>query len=168
LFWKGREPGHKEDQLAKTGQTAKRVDPLATLRFHVEIQGIEEAAFSECSGLQAETEVFPYEEGGLNSTVHQLPVRTKFSNVTLKRGIANSNELWDWYYKVITGSVERKNVSLVLYSSDYSEVMRWNLANVFPVKWVGPNLVSSDNSVAVETLELAHEGIEVSVQPKKE
>ena len=145
--------------------TGQRVDPLATLRFHVEITGIEEAAFSECSGLQAETEIFPYEEGGLNSTVHQLPGRSKFSNVTLKRGITNSNELWDWYHNVITGAVERKNVSIILYSCDYNEVMRWNLIDAFPVKWVGPNFVSSDNDVAVETLELAHEGIEVSVQP---
>ena len=154
--------------MAKTGQTGKRVDPLATLRFHVEIEGIEEAAFNECSGLQAETEVFPYEEGGLNDTVHQLPVRTKFSNVTLKRGITNSNELWDWYYDVITGTVERKNMSIILYSCDYNEVIRWNLTSVFPVKWVAPNFVSSDNSVAVETLELVHEGIEVSVQSKKD
>jgi phage tail-like protein len=147
--------------MAKTGE---RVDPFATLRFHVEIEGIEEAAFTECSGLQAETEVFPYEEGGLNNMVHQLPGRSKFSNVTLKRGVTSSNELWDWYYKVIMSNVERKNVSVVLYSCDYSEVMRWNLANAFPVKWVGPNLVSGDNNVSVETLELAHEGIEVSVK----
>lgn len=147
--------------MAKTGE---RVDPFAALRFHVEIEGIEEAAFTECSGLQAETEVFTYEEGGLNNTVHQLPGRSKFSNVTLKRGVASSNELWDWYYKVIMGTVERKNVSLVLYACDYSEVMRWNLANAFPVKWVGPNFRSDDNTALVETLELAHEGIEVSKQ----
>ena len=145
--------------MAKTGE---RVDPFATLRFHVEIEGIEEAGFTECSGLQVETEVFSYEEGGLNNTVHQLPGRSKFSNITLKRGVTNSNELWDWYYKVITGDVKRKNVSVVLYGCDYSEVMRWNLANAFPVKWVGPNFVSGENNASVETLELAHEGIEVS------
>ena len=78
--------------------------------------------------------------------------------------MASSNELWDWYYKVIMGTVERKNVSLVLYACDYSEVMRWNLANAFPVKWVGPNFRSDDNTALVETLELAHEGIEVSKQ----
>jgi len=146
--------------------TAERVDPFATLRFYVEIkkgkEGAEiKAAFAECSGLQAETEVFSYEEGGLNNTVHQLPGRTKFGNVTLKRGITTSNELWDWYYKVMKGTVERQNVSIILYSCDYEEVMRWNLANAFPVKWIGPNFVSSENSVAVETLELAHEGFEV-------
>ena len=145
-------------------KTAERVDPFATLRFHVEIEGIEEAAFTECSGLQAETEVFPYEQGGENNTVRQLPGRTKFSNVTLKRGVASSNELWDWYYKVIMSNIERKNVSVVLYSCDYNEVMRWNLTNAFPVKWVGPNFVSGDNNASVETLELAHEGIEVSVK----
>ncbi len=147
--------------MAKTGE---RVDPFATLRFHVEIEGIEEAAFTECSGLQAETEVFPYEEGGLNNTVHQLPGRSKFSNVTLKRGVASANELWDWYYKVIMSNVERKNVSIVLYSCDYNEVMRWNLTNAFPVKWVGPNFVSGDNNASVETLELVHEGIEVTTK----
>lgn len=147
--------------------TAERVDPFATLRFYVEIKketgGAEiKAAFAECSGLQAETEVLSYEEGGLNNTVHRLPGRTKFGNVTLKRGVTTSNELWDWYYKVITGKVERQNVSIILYNSDYEEVMRWNLANAFPVKWVGPNFVSSENTAAVETLELAHEGLEVS------
>ena len=145
-------------------KTAERVDPFATLRFHVEIEGIEEAAFTECSGLQAETEVFRYEEGGLNNTVHQLPGRSKFANVTLKRGMASSNELWDWYFKVVEGNVERKDISIILYGCDYKEAIRWNLTRVFPVKWVAPSFVSGDNNAAVETLELAHEGIEVSAK----
>lgn len=157
------------ENSTKTGSstsTGKRIERFGTLRFFVQIKkdpqgGTIQATFAECSGLQAETELFTYEEGGLNDTVHQLPGRTKFGNVTLKRGVATSNELWDWYYKVVTGNVERQNVSIILYRPNSGEAMRWNLANAFPVKWVGPSFVSSENAVAVETLELAHEGIEV-------
>jgi len=149
--------------------TAKRVDPFATFKFHVEIKGIEEAAFTECSGLEISTEVYEYQEGGLNEYVHKLPGRIKMSNVTLKRGFAISNaktsELHNWYSEIeealLTGNeIAHKEVTITLYSTaKQGEKMSWTLNKAFPVKWVGPAFKSDEAAVAIESLEFAHHGI---------
>lgn len=128
-------------------------------RFLVEIDGLTEATFSECSGLQAETEIFEWEEGGLNAFRHRLPGRTKYGNLVLKRGIATP-KLWEWYHDVIEGNVLRRSVGLVLYGYAGSADIRWTVDHALPVKWVGPTLKSGATEAAVETLELAHHGIE--------
>jgi phage tail-like protein len=146
-------------------KTAHRIDPFATFKFHIEVGDIREAAFGECSGLEVTTEVFEYQEGGVNEYVHKLPGRTKYSNVTLKRGFATSNELYKWYTEMeealLTGSgVKPRQVTIVLYSTaDQSDKMRWNLRDAFPVKWVGPAFKADENNVAIESLEFAHHGI---------
>jgi phage tail-like protein len=140
-----------------------RVDPLTTHSFSVEIGQIQHAMFSEFSGLQAEVEVLSYEEGGCNDFVHKLPGRTKFSNITLKRGVAYTDELWLWFMQVMNGAVMRKNVSVVLYNAAHKEVKRWNFVRAYPVKWSGPAFKASENAISIETLELAHEGMMVSI-----
>lgn len=146
-------------------KTAQRVDPFATFKFHVEIGEIKEAAFSECSGLEMTTDVFEYQEGGLNEYAHKLPGRTKLSNVTLKRGFATSNELYQWYSEMeqdlLQGkAITPKQVTITLYSTaQQKELMRWTLSNAFPVKWVGPAFKAGEAAVAIETLEFAHHGI---------
>ena len=146
-------------------KTAQRVDPFATFKFHIEIGDIKEAAFSECSGLEIATDVFEYQEGGLNEYSHKLPGRTKLSNVTLKRGFATSNELYNWYLEMeqdlLTGkSITRKQVTITLYSTaKQEELMSWTLNGAFPVKWVGPAFKAGEAAVAIETLEFAHHGI---------
>ena len=149
----------------KSTKTAQIVDPFATFKFHVEVGGITQAAFTDCSGLEMSTEVFEYQEGGLNEYVHKIPGRTKVANVTLKRGFATSNELFKWYKEMEKALLEGKRfdfqqVTIILYSSaDRNEVVRWTLDKAFPVKWVGPAFKTDEVAVAVETLELAHHGI---------
>jgi len=146
-------------------KTARRVDPFATFKFHVEVGGITQAAFSDCSGLEMSTEVFEYQEGGLNEYVHKIPGRTKVSNVTLKRGFTTSNELFKWYKEMEKALLEGKRfafqqVTIILYSSaDRNERVRWTLDKAFPVKWVGPAFKTDEAAIAVETLEFAHHGI---------
>ena len=148
--------------ITKTGQ---RVDPFATFEFHIEVGGIEEAAFDECNGLEISTEIFEYQEGGLNEYAHKLPGRTKHSNITLKRGFAISNELYNWYTKLeenlLTGKpIARQQVTITLHSTaDPDILIRWTLNDAFPVKWVGPVFKASEAAVAIETLEFAHHGI---------
>ncbi len=148
-----------------SNRTAQRVDPFASFKFHVEIGEIKEAAFSECSGLEINTDVFEYQEGGLNEYSHKLPGRMKLSNVTLKRGFAVSNELYKWYMEMedalLKGeAITRKKVTITLYSTAaQKESMSWTLIDAFPVKWVGPAFNSGEAEVAIETLELAHHGI---------
>ena len=148
-------------------KTAQRVDPFPTFKFHVAVGDITEAAFTECSGLQMSTEVFEYVEGGLNEYTHKMPVRTKVSNVTLKRGFTTSNELYDWYREMEDvlrqgKGINFRQVTITLRSTvNQNDLMRWNLDRAFPVKWVGPAFKTDEAAVAIETLELAHHGIRV-------
>ena len=156
--------------IAGTGttKTAQRIDPLGTFKFQVEVGNIMEAAFIDCSGLEMTTEVFEYQEGGLNEYVHKIPGRTKFSNVTLKRGFATSNELYNWYKeleeKLLGGKrFDFRQVTITLYSSSkQGKKVRWTLDKAFPVKWVSPSFKTDEAAVAIETLEFAHHGITVS------
>lgn len=140
--------------------TGQRSDPFPAHIFAVEIGGIIMATFSECSGLQGEVEVFEYQEGGQNRFVHRLPGRTKWSNLSLKRGLTDCPKLHDWYDEAFQGRVTREDVSVVIYNQAGDAVRRWTIRSAYPVKWVGPQLKASANEVAIETLELAHHGIE--------
>ncbi|WGV27997.1 phage tail protein [Halotia branconii] len=141
------------------------MSPYAAFNFLVELhsvttmRGLVVGGFSEVSGLQAETETEDYHEGGVNNFVHRLPKATKFPNLVLKRGITDSFELWVWHQRVIAGQIERHNGSVILLDNTYTEKWRWNFSDAYPVKWVGPDLKADGNAVAIETLELAHNGL---------
>ena len=131
-------------------------------RFYVMIEGIAQAIFTEVNGLQVETEVMEYAEGGNNRFIHRLPGRTKISNLTLKHGMTRSNDLFKWYMKSIQGEVDQRNLSVIMYNTAGEELMRWDFIKAYPVKWVGPQLSASGNTAAIETLELAHAGLSLS------
>jgi phage tail-like protein len=134
-------------------------DPFGAFNFLVEIEGITSAGFSECTGLDSETDVVEYRNGDEEITVRKLPGLKKFSNITLKRGITGNTELFDWRKTVMDGNIERKNVSIILQNELRQEQVRWNLRDAWPSKFVAPELKASANEVAIETLELCHEGI---------
>jgi len=139
--------------------TGERKDPYISFRFRVEIEGITVAHVSEVTGLQLETETEPYEEGGVNDFVHQLPKRTKYTNITLKRGITDLDEMWKWHQEVVKGKFKRKDGSIILMDSFGEDKWRWNFSQAYPVKWTGPQLGADSATVAFETIELAHHGI---------
>ncbi len=138
-------------------------DPFGSFNFVVEIDGITSAGFSECTGLDSESDAIDYREGNEDIVVRKLPGLKKFSNITLKRGVSTNSELWDWRKTVMDGVIERKNCSVILFDergvSGGGERVRWNLQNAWPSKWVGAELKASASEIAVETLELTHEGI---------
>ena len=137
----------------------RKKDPYLSFRFLVEIKGLIKGGFSEVSGLQAETEFEEIREGGVNDYVHKLPKITKYPNITLKRGIIDSDVLWKWHQDVVNGKVERKTVFIILKDSEGNEKWRWEFDDAYPVKWTGPDLKADSSTVAVETLELAHNGM---------
>ena len=139
--------------------TGKKPYPYTPFRFRVEINGIIVAQVSEVTGLQVETETELYEEGGVNDFVHQLPKRTKYQHIVLKRGITDMEEMWKWYQEVISGKFKRKNGAIILMDVTGEDKWCWNFFQAFPVKWTGPDLKSDSNTVAFETIELAHHGI---------
>jgi phage tail-like protein len=141
--------------------TASRITPYLVTHFFVEIDGISQAGFRECSSLEIQTEVYEYQEGGLNEFKHKLPGRSACTNITLRYGTSSSLDLWHWYQNVVRGRIERKNISIVLYNTQQEEVMRWNLRSAYPVKWVSPRFFVDKAEVACDTLEIAFQGIEV-------
>jgi phage tail-like protein len=138
----------------------QRNDPYKSFNFRVEIDGIARAAFSEVSGLESETAVIEYRLGGEASTVRKLPGLTKYGNLVLKSGITQDPELWNWRKAVVDGNIERRNGSIILLDDDRAEVARWNFVNGWPCKWDGPAFNAKSNDVAIETIEIAHEGLE--------
>jgi phage tail-like protein len=144
-------------------KTGELINPTSDVRFAIEIGGEIVAWFTECSGLNAQREITQQPEGGINDFVHQLPGRIKYNNITLKRGVTDEEELWKWFQEgLYDGKVKRQNVSIILFSTDRKKGKRWNLREAYPIKWTGPNLKSDSNSIAVETLELAHHGFEMT------
>ncbi len=127
-------------------------------RFYVMVDGQPQGVFTEINGLQIEMDVMDYEEGGNNGFVHRLPGITRVSNITLKRGMTSTNELFKWCAEIAGGKFTRRHVTIVMYDSAGTELIRWNVLNAYPVKWIGPQFSQSSDS-AVETIELAHEGI---------
>ena len=130
-------------------------------RFYIEIDGINQAVFSEASGLSVEMVLEDVEEGGHNEFVHRLPGRCKVGNLTLKRGLTTSNDFLKWSLKVAAGTIERKNVSVVLYKPDGTEELRWELLEALPVKWSGPQFKADANVAAIETVEFTHRGLKI-------
>ncbi|MBS0157871.1 MAG: phage tail protein [Nitrospira sp.] len=135
-------------------------DPYANFNFLVEIDGITRAAFQDCTGFDSTIDVIEHREGGENTTLRKIPGMTKYSNIVLKRGITDDQELYQWHREAIKGNLDRRNGSIVLLNRAGQEVSRWNFVRAWPSKWDGPDLNAEGNDVAVETLELAHEGVE--------
>jgi phage tail-like protein len=136
---------------------ATRVDPYRGFNFLVEIDGITQAGFQECSGLDSQTGSIDYREGADPSHVRKLPGLNTFSAISLKRGVTDSDELWKWRLTVVDGKTERRNGSVVLLDESGAEKIRWNFSNAWPSKWTGPSFNSTGNAIAVETLEITHE-----------
>ena len=140
--------------------SGSRKDPIPTFRFTVRFDDLPPGGFSDCSGLQMETEVQDFHEGGLNTHTWKFVTRTKQSNLTLKRGIVNK-ALWDWYQELAQGKMRFRNATIIVHDpSGKSDVLEFQIIQAFPIKWVGPDLSAAQNNIAVETVEFAHQGLE--------
>jgi phage tail-like protein len=140
-------------------QVGIRVDPYLNFNFKVEIDGITRAAFHEASGFDSTIDAIEHREGGENTTPRKLPGMTKYSSIVLKRGVTDDTELYDWHRRAVNGDVQRRNGSIVLLDRQGNERVRWNFVSAWPAKWDGPDFNAEGNDVAIETLELAHEGV---------
>src|SRR5215472_14081862 len=127
-------------------------------RFTVSIDGINLGTWTKCEGLAVEYEIFEYQEGGFNEYVHRLPGRRKYPNVKLTRPLnQDSKNVVTWMSKMAS-KVEKKPAAITVLDGNGDVVVRWDLTDVYPVKWTGPTLDASGNQAATETLELAHNG----------
>ena len=136
-----------------------RATPYRNTNFMVEIESIVLGGFSEVSGLSAETEVETIREGGVNYTEYKLVSQTTFSDITLKNGLAEYNILWPWYQTVIDGDIEKRSGTIYMLDQENLPVMWWNLVNVWPKSWQGPNFDANSAGIAIQELVLVHEGL---------
>lgn len=138
-----------------------RQDPYAAFDFLVEIDGLTVGGFSECRGLSAEIDVIEYREGGDRGGIRKLPGLTRYSNIVLKRGITASRELWQWFRATATGAADRRTGRIVLLDRDRNPVAAFRFVEGWVARWEGPHLRAAGNDVAIETLEIAHEGLDL-------
>ena len=140
---------------------AQQTDPYRSYNFKLEIGGVAEGHFTECSGLSVKVESIAYREAGNHQLVHHIPGPVDYAAVTLKYGVTKSRELWDWVMKAAEGNVQRKNVSVLLLDSQGdNEVMRWNLQDAWPSEWKGATLSASEKALAIESLTLVYDRLE--------
>jgi phage tail-like protein len=137
-----------------------RQDPYKNYRFRLEIDGIQQAGFSECSGLSSEVQVVEYREGGESTEVRKLPGMAKCSDINLKWGLTDSRELYDWHLSAVNGQVQRKNGSVVILDDLGQEKMRWNFFSAWPSKYTVPDLNAKGNEVAIATMTVVCERLQ--------
>ena len=141
------------------GQKDPRNEPLPAFYFEVTIGG-QTYPFRSCSGLKIETEVIEeIEEGGNNNVIHKRPGNTKYSNIRLTRAFTGDRSLYDWYVKTKRPLPERVEGRIVMFDRRGTQIAAWTFTQGFPVKWEGPDFDASKNEVAIETIEIAHEGL---------
>jgi len=163
--------------MAVLGAVGVRLDPLMAYNFTINLIDtsstmalLKSAAksavtdlllggFSECSGLEMALEVEEYKEGGRNGAVLKFPTRVTWSPIVLKHGMGAGTGLWDWHYDFAKGKGKRKDGIITLLNDLHIPSHIWQFRRGLPIKYTGPSLIAGQSTVAIEGLEIAHEGL---------
>jgi phage tail-like protein len=139
-----------------------RIDPYFGYNFAVELDGITSMGFKTCTGLDTSTTSTKYREGtDVSLAQRELPALLHCAAITLTRGISADHALFDWRNDIANGRPNRRDISIVLRDDLGVERVRWTVKNAWPSKWSGPSFDATSDAVAIETLELTHEGVTV-------
>ena len=134
-------------------------DLMVSNKFKIEIEGVTVGAFAAFEGIDSETEVIQFQDGD-DLLMRKRPGRTNYYNLTLKRGYINTDELWEWYKKVIDGKLERKSGSIISLADDGTEIMRYNFFEGWPCRWKGMKFDAGKNGTLFEEIEIVCEIVE--------
>ena len=146
---------------APAAQPGNWVDPFRAYNFKLLNNNVTEGHFTEVGGLGVKVERISYREAGNGNIVRAIPGRVVYPPVQLRFGLTRSAELWDWLMSAVEGKVSRRNASIVMLdASGVTETLRWNLLNAWPQEWYGAQLDAMSRELAIETLMLAHEGLQ--------
>lgn len=137
-----------------------RQEPYRGYRFTVDDISVQ-TGFSECSGLTFDTDPVEYREGKDEPHVRKLRGLRKYANIVLKRGISKDLSLWNWYLDVINGADKPKDGAIVLHNEKGEPVLRWQFYGGWICKWEGPSLNATSNDVAIESIEICVERVEL-------
>lgn len=155
--------------------------PLPAFNFYISLLGMSSTfsalqsgatgfalgGFAECTGLDASLEVEEYKAGGVNDRVYKFPGRSVFSNITLKRGVGFGEDLWLWHEEFLKGEGTRRNGLIVLANELRVPIKIWSFERGIPLKWTGPSFNASTSAVAIESIEITHEKLDLMMSPGK-
>jgi phage tail-like protein len=143
--------------------SGRESDPLVGFQFRLEVGGNITGYFSECGGIGSEHEIIEHKvvTNDGHEVIQKIPGRMKWSDVTLKRGITDNIEIWDWRAKVEAGKMKdaRTNCSIIMMDRNYEDAARWDFTNAWPSKVTGPSVKSDSNEIGIEEVVLVHEGM---------
>src|SRR5689334_15779025 len=138
-----------------------RNDPYVAFNYLIEIGGIRAGGFNEASGLDGEIEPVDYRNGDEDFVARKLPGMKKFPNIVLKRGIIGELDIFQWFQLGAAGTVDRREGAIVLRDEQRNEVMRWKFVRGWACKYTGPSFKADSSAVAIESIEICHEGLQV-------
>jgi len=133
--------------------------PYGKYRFTVEINSTVAGGFSEASGFDASIDVIEYREGDMVQTPLKVPGLKKYSNITLKKGVGTTKEMYDWMIAGTTGEVQRKTISISILNEKGEKAASWQVINAWPCKYTAPDFNATSSEIAIESIEIAHEGL---------
>jgi phage tail-like protein len=156
-----------------------RIDPLPAFNFLIAlldtsssfsaiksgVMGLALGGFSECSGLESTLEIEEYLEGGVNDRVHRFPTRFSYTNIVLTRGVGFGEDLWLWHQEFVEGKGKRRDGLIILQNEMRLPVKIWSFSRGLPVKWSGPTFNATASEISIESLEIAHEKLELTLSP---
>lgn len=155
-------PGLRTDPFPAFNFYIALIDSSSTLaKVMTAINFVAAGGFSECSGLEGTLQVEEYPEGGENRFVHKFPTRMTWSNIILKRGVGFSEDLYNWHFDYVNGKGKRRDGIIFLQNELHMAVKMWVFKKGLPLKWAGPTLNASQSAIAIESLEIVHEGLEL-------
>lgn len=133
--------------------------PHGRFRYKVEIDGLDAGGFSEVTGFDASIDVMEYREGDMVQTPMKVPGLKKYGNITLRQGLVDSMVLYNWIIAGVDGEVERKTITITLLDDTEASAASWQVINAWPMRYTAPDFNALSSEIAVETLEIAHEGM---------
>jgi phage tail-like protein len=154
--------GSRVDPFRGFNFSVSMSDSTSALSLTFSVSGVPAVgSFSECSGLETTLEVQDYPEGGNNGLVRKFPGRVTWGNIKLRRGIALNDELWKWHFDFVEGHGRRRDGIITLMDEKQNPVKAWRFKKGLPIKWVGPSMNAGQSQVAIEELEIGHEGLKL-------
>ena len=133
--------------------------PHGKFRYKVEIDGLDAGGFSEVTGFDASIDVMEYREGDMVQTPMKIPGLKKYGNITLRQGLADSMVLYEWIAEGVNGAVNRKTITITLLDEEEAPAASWQVINAWPMRYTAPDFNAASSEIAIETLEIAHEGM---------
>ena len=133
--------------------------PHGKFRYKVEIDGLDAGGFSEVTGFDASIDVMEYREGDMVQTPMKIPGLKKYGNITLRQGLADSMVLYEWIAEGVNGAVNRKTITITLLDEEEAPAASWQVINAWPMRYTAPDFNATSSEIAIETLEIAHEGM---------